>query len=973
MKKSFLILALGLGIGWAAAQEYRTEQHTDAAGYKYETVTNDPTRTRVYKLSNGLTVYLSRNASQPRIQTYIPVRTGSNNDPAEYTGLAHYLEHMLFKGTSRIGSLDWDKERVELQKIRDLYEAHKAAPDSLTRLKLYRQIDSISQIAARYVAANEYDRLTTSIGAQGTNAHTWVEETVYQNDIPANELERWLQIESERFDELVLRLFHTEMEAVYEEYNMGQDRIGSRMSQTVNAKLFPTHPLGQQTTIGTSEHLKTPSLEAIHRYFDKYYVPSNYAIVLVGDLDYDKAIQLVDKYFGNKKSKPVEQPRFAREQPLTGVSAHEIFSKDPEFLIMAYRRDGGAGTQDEVYTNLIDMILSNGKAGLIDLNLNQAQRVQYAGSYTLNHNEYSVHQLRGVPRSGQTLEQVRDLLLEQIERVKRGDFPDWLIEAIANDLELNYIRGTLDRNAVATELYNAFIHGQTIEQKLKYIQRMRAVKKADLVAYAQQHYKDNYVIVYKRQGENKDLVRVQNPGITPIEIDRNSLSAFAQKLLASEAPRLSPLWVDYQTAIKHDRAGKQPIEYIINTDNDLFELDYLFDMGSYNDRKLSLAVEYLDLLGTDRLTPEQVKQEFYKLGISYSVHTSGERSYITLSGLKRNMVAGIQLLEELLSSVKGDQTALDNIRQAIYKSRHDAKANKDAIFRELTNYATYGPHNPTRTSLSRAELEAITPEELVAIIKSLTSYKHRIFYYGNDLAGVKAALRKYHRVGTKPYPEATVYQQQPTGGKVYYADYDMVQAQLMMLRRVDKFDAKEMALIDLFNAYFGGGMGSIVFQEIREAKSLAYSAYAFYGGARKLSDHNYVRAFVGTQSNKLPEALAAMEALITEMPISQKSFETAKESALRDLEAERITRANVFWRHEAMKRLGITDDHRQRVYEELKKITLDDLLAFFNRVIKGSDYTYVLIGKESDLPLDLMRKYGQVEKVEVNHLFGNEE
>lgn len=974
MKKLFLVLALASSfLGGAIAQGYKTTKHQDSRGYEWEETTGDPTHTRVYTLRNGLKVYLSRNASKPRIQTYIPVRTGSNNDPADYTGLAHYLEHMLFKGTSKLGSLNWDKERIELKKISDLYELHKATSDSLERVRLYRQIDSISQIAAQYVAPNEYDRLTTSLGAQGTNAHTWVEETVYKNDIPANELERWLQIESERFGELVLRLFHTEMEAVYEEFNMGQDRAMSRVLETLYANLFPTHPLGQQTTIGTSEHLKSPSLEAIHRYFDRYYTPSNYAIVLVGDLDFDKTIALVDKYFGHKVSHPVQAPSFAKEAPLEKISEHNVYSLETEQLMMGYRRSGGRGSDDEVYTTLVDMILNNGKAGLIDLDLNQAQRVNGAGAFTQHFTDYTTHLFYAEPKQGQTLEEAKALILEQIDRVAKGDFPDWLLEAVINDYELQQVRGYTDADAVATQLYELYIHGQSIEHRLSFIDRMRAVTKADLMAYVRKHYRDNYVVVYKRQGDNQSLVRVANPGITPLEIDRNALSSFGKSILAQDAPRLSPLWVDYKASIKQDRLGKQTIEYITNEDNELFDLSFIFDLGSRHDRKLALAIEYLDYLGTDKLSAAEVQQEFYKLGVSFDVSAGTDRTTITLSGLGRNLPAGLKMLETLLANVQPDQEAWATLKESIYKARRDAKQSKEQIFRELTNIAMYGEDTPTRASLSREELEATKAEELTTLLRQLMQYKHRVFYYGNDLKTLKSSLKQYHRFGNKPIPTERLFAQVPTGGQVLYADYDMVQAQLMMVRRVEQFDAKEMALSSLFNSYFGGGMGSIVFQEIREAKSLAYSAYAYYGGAGKLGDYNYVRAFVGTQANKLPEALSAMEALITKMPLSQQSFEAARESALRDIESERIIRQSVFWGYERLKRLGITHDYRREVYQALKTLTLDDLNAYFERVIKGSDYTYVLIGREADLPLELMSKYGTLKKLDVNYIFGNQE
>ena len=260
--------------------DYVTEKHTDAQGYSYEAVSNDPTGLRLYTLDNGLKVYLSQNHDEPKIQTYVAVRAGSSYDPADNTGLAHYLEHMLFKGTSEFGTQDWETEKIYLDSISDLFEKHKNETDPDRKKEIYREIDRISLEASNYAIASEYDKMVGSLGAQGTNAHTSNEETVYHNKIPANELEKWAKLEKDRFSELVLRLFHTELEAVYEEFNRGLDDDGRKKYYAMNKALFPNHPYGLQTTIGTSEHLKNPSMVAIHNYFNKYYVPNNMAVVL---------------------------------------------------------------------------------------------------------------------------------------------------------------------------------------------------------------------------------------------------------------------------------------------------------------------------------------------------------------------------------------------------------------------------------------------------------------------------------------------------------------------------------------------------------------------------------------------------------------------------------------------------------------------------------------------------------------------
>ena len=401
--------------------------------YSYTTAPNDPLGVRVYKLDNGLTVYLSDYKNAPRIQTYVAVRAGSKNDPATATGLAHYLEHMVFKGTSHLGTKDYSKEKPELDKIEALYEVYRGERnDPVARKRTYHQIDSISGVAARYAVPNEYDKLMGSIGSKGSNAHTSNEETVYQEDIPSNQLEKWVAVQSERFTEMVPRLFHTELEAVYEEKNRGLDSDFNKEFEALNASLYPTHPYGTQTTIGTIEHLQNPSITEIRKYFTEYYVPNNVALCLSGDLDFDQTIQLIDKYFGSWQPQPVPAFTAPVEQPITAPITRQVLGPQAENVMLGYRLAGKA-TRDGLRLRMLDKILTNGQAGLFDLDLNQQQKVLQAQTFADLNDDYSTHVLYGTPRQGQSLEQVQALMLAEVDKVKRGDFPDWLIPAIVNN------------------------------------------------------------------------------------------------------------------------------------------------------------------------------------------------------------------------------------------------------------------------------------------------------------------------------------------------------------------------------------------------------------------------------------------------------------------------------------------------------------------------------------------------------------
>lgn len=374
-----MILAAAAFLYTANAQDYQWKE-AQSGGYNYKYVTNDPTQARFYTLKNGLTVILSPTKKDPRIQAYVAIKAGSKTDPATNTGLAHYLEHMLFKGTDKYGSLDWSKEKPELDKIDALYEQYNQTKDEAQRKALYKKIDSVSGVAAKYAIANEYDKMMTAMGAQGTNAWTSFEETVYTDDVPSSAIDKYLTVQAERFRNPILRIFHTELEAVYEEKNRSLDSDGSKVFETLFSELFKNHNYGQQTTIGTIEHLKNPSLVEIRKYFNTYYVPNNMGIVLSGDFNPDEVIAKIDKAFAYMQSKPVAKYTYKPETPLQAPIIKEITGPDAESLTIGFRLPGNKD-KDALMADLIGSILTNGKAGLLDLNLVKKQKLLRAGAF----------------------------------------------------------------------------------------------------------------------------------------------------------------------------------------------------------------------------------------------------------------------------------------------------------------------------------------------------------------------------------------------------------------------------------------------------------------------------------------------------------------------------------------------------------------------------------------------------------------
>lgn len=956
--------------------EYTVESQKDINNFIYETVANDPTGLRLYTLENGLKVYLSQNSDEPKIQTYIAVRAGSNYDPKESTGLAHYLEHMVFKGTSEIGTIDWEKEKVYLDQISNLYEQHRAESDPDKKLALYKKIDSVSLEASNYSVANEVPKMIGSLGAERTNAHTSVEETVYHNKIPANELDKWLTLESERFSELVLRLFHTELEAVFEEFNRTQDSDFRKSYYAMLEGLFPTHPYGQQSTIGIADHLKNPSMVDIHNYFNTYYVPNNMAMVLVGDFDFDITIKKVNESFGKLENKKVIHPSLPVEKPIASPVIKEVFGPTAENITIGFRAKG-AGTKEEKLLTLCDMILANGNAGLIDLNLNQKQVVQNASCSPNFNIEYGFHRFVGTPKEGQTLDEVKDLLFEQIEKLKKGEFEDWMIEATVNDLKLNQTRRYENSTALASMYYNAFILHEDWADKTNFLDDLKKITKQEVVDFANSFYKDNYVVVYKRKGEDNSIVKVANPGITPVNLNRDKASQYMQDFNKLESEPLQPKYVDYKTSIKESKLDNGiKVSYIENEINDLFDLNIIFDMGSDNDKKLSLAVGYLEYLGTDKFSAEEIKKEFYKLGIKYYVSSSAEKSYVGLSGLKENLPKGLELLEDLWVNAVPNQEAYGKYVEQILKGRQDGKTQKGNILRNgLLNYGKYGENSRLRNIMQSNELSALNPQDLIDIVKDLKNYKQRIFYYGKDVDAAIASLNTYHKVPTdlKKYTEAITYEENETGGNVFFVDFDMVQSEMIFLAKGDPFNPENMAASTLFNTYFGSGLSSIVFQEIRESKSLAYSAWSSYSMASKKDDSNYVMAYIGTQANKMPQAVDAMMELMNNMPEAQEQFNAAKEATLKKIAAQRITKSSIFWNYERLQKLGIDNDNREAMFNTIKDMTIEDLRAFFNSNIKGKNYNIMVIGNKKDIDFNALSKLGVIKEMDIDYLFNYEQ
>jgi predicted Zn-dependent peptidase len=942
--------------------------------YKYESVTGDPLNTHIYTLDNGLKVYLSVNKEKPRIQTFIGVKVGAKNDPAETTGLAHYFEHLMFKGTQNFGTSDYATEKPFLDEIESLFETYRKTSDAEERKTIYRQIDSVSQLASQISIPNEYDKLMQSIGAKGTNAFTSYDVTAYMEDIPSNEIENWAIIQYDRFTNPVIRGFHTELETVYEEYNMSLTSDGRKVYQSVLEGLFPHHPYGTQTVLGTQEHLKNPSIINIKNYFKTYYVPNNMAVCMVGDFNPDEVIAIIDKYFGRLKPKELPKLKITEEPPITKPVVKEVVGLEAENIAISFKLPA-ANTKDAAIAEFVDFLLTNGKAGLIDLNLVQKQKVLSAGSASSNMADYGFFQLYGTPKEGQTLDEVKDLLLGQLDMIKKGEFEDWLLKAVINNFKLNqyYLRQEIRYSAQI--LLFSFINNVEWKDQVNKIDFQSKLTKQDVIDFCNKYFNDNYVVVYKKQGTPEDN-KIDKPKITPIPANRDAESKFLADIKARDVKPIEPVFIDYAKDMTATKVKKDiPLLYKQNTANPLFALYYIFEMGNNNDKELGTAFSYLSYLGTSSKTAEEIKSELYKLACSFNVMATNERVYVYVSGLSDNFDKAMALLEERLNDAKADREVYDNRVQDILKQRTDAKANQQTNFSNLRNYAVYGPKSPTTNLISKHDLESMDPERLVQKTKNLKNLEHTIMYYGPlSESRIIEAINKNHAVGEtlQPIPAPTKFEElETTENKVLLANYDAKQIYFSSYSKgIAGFDKNIEADRTMYNSYFGGGMNSIVFQEMREARGLAYSAGAGYQRPSKPDRSYSLYTFIATQNDKMMEAINVFNSILNDMPESEKAFVLAKESIITNIRTERILREDILWSYISAKEFGYNTDSRIEMFNKIPNMTLENVKEFQKQYIKDKPKTYCILGNTKDLDIEALKKTGPVTILTQEEIFG---
>lgn len=966
------MIAAGVFLAPALFGKSTMKTGIDKKGRTFQYASEDPFNVRIYQLKNGMKVYLSANPAEPSINIMTIVNAGAMDEPENSTGLAHYFEHMMFKGTDKIGALNWKKEKILLDRLDQLFEQRRNSSDPAKQAEIYKEIDKISAEAAQYASPGEFSKMADSLGASGLNAATSYNYTNYVAKIPSIELEKYLKLEAERFRNPVLRLFHTELETVYEEFNRGQDN-DYRKSQDASLKhLFPGHPIGR-SVIGLPEHIKLPSMKDTMAFYRKFYVPSNMAVIMTGDLDHEKTMDMLEKTLGTLPAKPAPEHKVYKDTPLKETKTISVTGADAEHLRISVKIP--LTPQNRMLSSVIAALLCDNGYGIMEQNLIRSRKVLSAYAFSFELRDQIIFMLAGIGKEGQSLEQTAELILGQLKRIEDGKFEDWRIRAVAENTRVRIAElKSGNSGELNDELAELFLSGTSYADLLNTPEEVEKVTKAKLSEFIRKYF-NHSVIVYKRTGKPTDMVKVEKPPITPVKLKSGELSSFAQEFFKQPSTEGQPENLEKAKVLSKKKlaSGRELIKIKKDYGDGLFRVQLTSPRGKYHDKRIDIALGYLEFLGTDKYSAGTLRQEFYKLGMKMSTDSSAYYTTLEISGPVGRYADAMALLNHFLRNMKPDQAALKGYIPLILKGRADTKKNPFQNFLQTVYYAWYGPVNPFVNVPSEKELRAMKAEELTGLLQQLFTEHSTKLIYSGDITLKKAAeeAEKLPVIAGGKVPKRPFYPvrkvEKPT---IWVVNYDKVQLSIGLISSGENFKPEDMAFEEVINEYFFQGLDAIVFQEIRESRALAYSANGSYllQKEKGYAARSYIMA--ETQPDKALEAIKAAQGLLADVPFYDSKFNAAKQSVLKKLAAERKLGSAVYHHFCTAERAGLKGDWRRDLYAAVKKMDEKGFRALAAKKLSSCKYDIVIVGKPDAKLLKELSRIGTVKKLSSKEIFG---
>jgi zinc protease len=934
----------------------------------------DPLQVRQLVLDNGLTVLLSENHERPEVFGAVVVRTGGKNDPLHQTGMAHYLEHMLFKGTTDFGTLDWEAERPLQEELERLYDELAAAPDDGARAAIQARISATVKKTYAYTVPNELDQILEEIGGTGVNAFTTYDETVYHNKFPASQIDSWLAIYAHRFEDPVFRLFPTELEAVYEEKNIAIDTTGYELFRRFMRGAFPQHPYGQNDILGEIEHLKRPPLRAMKAYFERYYVPGNMALVLSGDFDAEAIVPVIEAEFGRWKAGPDPKPPTAEVAPFAADERLRLRASPLRAGAIAFRTVPERHP-DYAALQVARRLLSNEqRSGLID-RLSDDGRVLFAVHIPADLADHNLDVVAYVPRLvTQTFRGAERLVLEQFRRVRDGEFDDATFAALKEGLLTEHKALWEDNEERALTIAHAFVAQDGWDGYVRYIERLGAVSRADVERVAGQLFGERRLVVRSRMGFPKKA-RLDKPDYPPVEPPQGKHSVFFEQVRARPKPAPRIAFIDPAADVRTEalRPGVT-LARAQNPFNDLYQLELRFGVGTDAIRELDVLAEYLQRTGTKELSGEEVRARLFALSTTLEVEPTLDRFVVRLRGPQVHMPQALALLADLMQSPRAERRPLRQIRREIWGFRRIERKDAVNVGRALRDHVLYGDDSPYQREHGPWGARALTPSRLLDAWDRVQARGVEVSYVGQEsFEAVATAVRERLPLAAEPRPlkpRVVHARRQPGQTTVYFVPRrDAVQTQLWFAVEGDPVWRSEVPAANAFGEYFGGSMAGLVFQEVREFRALAYAARAAYPLDPNVYQRGHLLGYVGCQADKTFEALDVMVGLITAMPRRPDRLEAVEGALVRSQETASPKFRDLPLAVSEWRARGYGEDPRRWLLPAYQALAFEDIERFYEAHIEGRPLAIMVVGDPRKVKPEELRKYGKLVRVREGALY----
>ena len=928
----------------------------------------DPLGVTVHRLANGLTAYLSPNTLEPRVSYEIVVRAGSRHDPPEATGMAHYLEHMQFKGTTRLGTLDYAREKPHLDRIEALYDELFKVEEPGRRARLELEIDRESQEAARWAVPNELDRVFSEAGFTDLNARTGYDETVYSGSFPANRAELWARVEAERLAAPVYRLFLPELETVYEEYNRSRDDAEEAFYYAGMGALFKGHPYGRDI-IGLGAHLKNPSLSRMREFFLSRYRVGGMAVVLSGDFDRASMFALLERAFGGLAPAAAPPPPAAALRRPRGVERGELRYQAEEKVRLGWLLCG-RGRPDEDALTLLDMLMDNRWAGILNLSVNKAQKVKDSGSFPLFLDEAGGWFVTASPKEGQSLEEAEAILLEAVGRLKAGGFGEEDLQAVITDFEVREKKRLEKNGDRAAFIGRAFAGGVQWRDFSVRLERLKGVGKADVLRAAERYLGGDRIVLYRRKGRPGGG-KVAKPAFSPISIDPARQSSFFRELSAMPAAPLVPRFLRRGRDYRMLERGWGRLIWTANPVNDLCHLELRFDFGAGVCRRLKLALQYLELCGAGGLSVDEFERALYRLGFTLKAGCDERECAVELAGPEAGLQEALRLALLRFSRPNAVPGTFERMLAVERGDRKDRKLDPKKVFGALREFASRGKDSPVLRELGPAELDELREDELKEVLSSVFERRRAALYTGGREAEAAARLlssaegRRGWKAQPSPRPIRLLA---PERARVVFVHREgLSQAVLAAYAADGPFDAGLRLDYRLYNAVMGG-MSGAYFQEVREARALAYDASGGYRPGEAAGDDGRVWAYAGTQADKAGETALLLRELLLRPPLTGERFAAAFREAEENYRTLALRLEEIPLNVHGWRRLGLAGDPRAASFRELRGYPRRRLERFAARWSQ-SPLTFCVLGDRARLDLEGLKALGCFEERGVDELF----